>query len=439
MPGHKRNINMAADSGSFGDAISSMYSIDITEIDGFDNLHDAKDLIQDAQNRAAKLYKSDETHFLVNGATCGILAAVAAVSEKGKRIIVARNCHNSVYNAIEINNLTPVYVYPDMLSDCGIGSEIAGSIRKEEIEKAVIANPDACGILITSPTYDGVLSDIAGIAKIAHEYDIPLIVDEAHGALFFMEGRSAVIGTADIVINSVHKTLPALTQTALLHVNGKLVDRKKLRKYLSVYQTSSPSYVLMGSIDYAVELMEEKGKSLYREFCLRIYRLKEELSKLRNIKYISKDTLINQGAFDFDESKVLIAAINEKINGKKLYSILRDTYKLQPEMAAGDYVLLMTTLFDSDEGINRLIEALFEIDCNIESYAVNKEAENCSKNEIETEYKEILNNIGKNSPYTVFAYPPGIPIIVKNERVTEEVVSEIRNAKDKNLDIKWIG
>ena len=442
MPGHKRNIELASDDNdSFGNRLSRVYDIDITEIDGFDNLHDANDVIKDAEERAARLYKSEETHFLVNGSSCGILSAISAVSKKGQKIIVSRNCHISVYNAIEINELVPVFVYPEVVATDAISSGIAGSISTNSIEIAILNNPDACAVIITSPTYDGVLSNVSEIAKLAHEYNMPLIVDEAHGALFYIEGRSAVINGADIVINSVHKTLPSLTQTALIHINGKLVDKKRVRKYLKIYQTSSPSYILMGSIDYAIEIMEESGNKLYREFCIRTLKLKDKLTKLRNLKYIEKDMLILDSVYDFDESKILIAADNTGLSGKDIYNALIDKYKIQPEMAAGDYVLLMSTLFDTDDGIDRLVSALYEIDnkCKDEDFAKYlNELENESSTE-DKQYASIMkNNISNCSDMTVYAYPPGIPIIVAGEIITERVVSEIEKAISNKLDLKWI-
>lgn len=431
MPGHKRNI---AENDSFAGRLKNAYETDITEIDGFDNLHDAKDLIKDAEKRAADLYKSDETHFLVNGSTCGVLSAISAVCNRGDKIIMARNCHISVYNAVFLNELTPVYVYPDIIRESGL--QLTCGINKNDIEKAILENPDACGVVITSPTYDGILSDVAAISKICHEYDMPLIVDEAHGALFFMEGRSAVSCNADIVINSVHKTLPSFTQTALIHINGSIVDRNKVRKYLRIYQTSSPSYLLMGSIDYAVELMETDGRRLYRDFCVRTVKIKDELSCLKNLKLIMKDRLIKTGAFDFDESKVLISTANTKLSGKDLYNILREKYSLQPEMAAGDYVLLMTTLFDSDEGINRMISSLKVIDKLLDSEDYKILEDVSSENTDEALESEFV--INEASPYTVFVYPPGIPIIVKGETVTDNIKKEIGKAIINKLDLKLV-
>lgn len=417
MPGHKRNIS---------DFLNDAYAIDITEIDGFDNLHDAKGLIKEAEERAAKLYKSEETKFLVNGSTCGILSAISAVTKKGDKIIAARNCHKSVYNAIEINELKPIFIYPEIICD----ERISSGITVSQIEKALLENRDAKAVIITSPTYDGIVSDIASISKLVHEFDIPLIVDEAHGALFYIEGRSAVINNADIVINSLHKTLPALTSTALIHINGNLVNRDEVKKYLSIYQTSSPSYVLMASIDYAVDVMERDGNKLYMQNCIRVMKLKEALKKLRNLKLITKDELLLNGVFDFDENKVIISTVNSKITGKELSDILLNKYYLQSEMSAVTYTLLMLTVMDSDEGIERLINALYEID---DSVAGNKESKQniCVDNSLEK-------LIGKKSDKTVYVYPPGIPIIVCGETVTEDIVKEINENIKAGLDVKGL-
>jgi len=463
MPGHKRNTGLLEavlsdlnGEESFADRLRGAYSIDITEIDEFDNLHDAENLIKDAENAAAKLFRSEETHFLVNGSSCGILSAVAGVCSKdikNQKIIVARNCHISVYNAIELNGLTPVYVYPKVIAESEICGGLTGSIKASDIEKVILDNQDACAVLITSPTYDGIISDVAGIARVAHEFGIPLIVDEAHGALFFMEGRSAVEYGADIVINSVHKTLPAMTQTALIHLNGNIISKEAIRKYLRIYQTSSPSYVLMGSIDYAVWILEEKGKALYRDFCVRTYRLKEALSALKAIHYISKDELILNEAFDFDESKVLISSGSSGLSGKDIYNLLREKYKLQPEMAAGDYVLLMTTIADTDEGINRLIEALINIDETclnknrekeadsilLKSKERNDNAENTAFPGREYQALEIIKQkIGTKSETTIYAYPPGIPIVVCGEELTHDIYHKIKDAVDKKLTVKGL-
>lgn len=210
MPGHKRNLDLMDG--------TSPYRIDITEIDGFDDLHHAEGILKEAQERAAEVYHADETHFLVNGSTVGILSAILGTTEKGDSILVARNCHKSVYHAIYLNELDPVYLYPKFDTELGLSTEIDA----EDVQKALEEHPKIRAVMIVSPTYDGVVSDIEKIAEIVHEAGCLLIVDEAHGAHFGFDPyfpESANMYGADLVINSLHKTLPALTQTALLHVN----------------------------------------------------------------------------------------------------------------------------------------------------------------------------------------------------------------------------
>ena len=207
MPGHKRNPL----------PFPEVYGIDITEIDGFDNLHHAEGILKEAQQRAADLYGSAHCYYLVNGSTCGILASICAAVKKRGRILAARNSHKAVYHALFLSELTAEYLYP-AVTECGI----QGQITPRQVEDALKKDPETSAVVITSPTYEGVISDIEGIAKVAHVHGIPLIVDSAHGAHLGFGGefpQNAVRLGADAVIESLHKTLPSFTQTALLHLN----------------------------------------------------------------------------------------------------------------------------------------------------------------------------------------------------------------------------
>ena len=419
MPGHKRNEKM------FGTRLP--YGIDITEINGFDDLHHAETLIKDQEERAAHLYKAEETHFLVNGSTVGILSAILGVTNRGDKILVARNCHKSVYNAMELNGLRPIYIYPEYEKDLQINGEVSG----EKIEILLNENPDVKAVMIVSPTYDGVLSDVEKIAQIVHKRGIPLIVDEAHGAHFgfhpYFPENSNVKG-ADIVIHSVHKTLPSLTQTALIHINGEIVDREKVRKYLHMLQSSSPSYILMASIDRCMELLESEGDTLFELYAQRIDVLRTELQGLKHLEILQTE--------QFDRSKFLISVKKTGITSKKLADILLHTYHLQMEMTGGTYVLAMTALGDTKEGFERLKRALFEIDQSLsdekqEDYLpvelpklplvyTNEEIERkkCGNEEL------ILwkASIGRISTEYAYVYPPGIPLIVPGEQITQEAI-----------------
>lgn len=265
MPGHKRQLGL----------FENPYQIDITEIDGFDDLHhpETDGILVRAEERAAKVYGAEETHFLVNGSTAGILSAVSGCTSRGGKLLMARNCHRSVYHGVELRALHPVYLYPQQIENLGIN----GAILPEDVEKALEKERDIQAVIITSPTYDGVCSDVRNIAEICHRFEKPLLVDQAHGAHFpFSEyfPEDALWAGADVVIHSVHKTLPSMTQTALLHLQGSLANREQVRHYLSVYQSSSPSYVLMASIDACMELLEQDGKELFAEHEreLRVFR-----------------------------------------------------------------------------------------------------------------------------------------------------------------------
>ena len=232
MPGHKRNP--LAVEGDFP------VERDITEIDGFDNLHHAEDILKRAQEDTARLYGVLESFYSINGSSGAILAAVSAAVDKGGQILVARNCHKAVYHAIYLRELSATYIYPHEDPKLGIN----GGISPGRVEMYLAENPDIQAVLITSPTYDGIVSDVARIAEIAHHYGVPLIVDEAHGAHFrfsdYFPVSAAQLG-ADVVINSVHKTLPCLTQTGVLHLCSDRVSRQKLKRILGIYQSSSPS------------------------------------------------------------------------------------------------------------------------------------------------------------------------------------------------------
>ncbi|MDO5136501.1 MAG: aminotransferase class I/II-fold pyridoxal phosphate-dependent enzyme, partial [Eubacteriales bacterium] len=240
MPGHKRNPSCV--DGEF------LFERDITEISGFDDLHHPEGLLRDSMERLSDLYGTKESFFCVNGSTGALLSAISAGIQKGGRFLVARNCHKSVYHAIYLRDLSPIYLYPQTDPDLGIN----GGISPSHVEKCLEENKGIQGIMITSPTYDGVVSDIEAIAKLAHKYGIPLIVDEAHGPHFRFSPyfpTSAVDLGADVVVQSFHKTLPSLTQTAVLHLCSDRVDREKIKRFLGMYQTSSPSYLLMASLD----------------------------------------------------------------------------------------------------------------------------------------------------------------------------------------------
>ncbi|WP_167957242.1 aminotransferase class I/II-fold pyridoxal phosphate-dependent enzyme [Anaerosporobacter faecicola] len=443
MPGHKRNLELMGK--------MDPYSIDITEIDGFDNLHDAQEILKEQMEEAAKLYGSMHTHYLINGSTSGLLVAIAACTKKGDTVLVARNCHKAVYHGIFLQELVPIYLYPNVDEKYGIQREITPEQVKEQLEK----NPEIKMVLLTSPTYEGVVSDIAAIADVVHAYHIPLVVDEAHGAhLGFHSAfpNNSVACGADLVIHSVHKTLPAFTQTALLHSNGELVDYDKVKMYLQIFQTSSPSYVLMAGISNCLRLVREQGMSLFDRYVERLTWFYQQCEKLEALQVYMpwKEQRTNQ-PYAFDPSKIVIFTQYSELTGVELYDLLLHKYQIQCEMVSKNYVLAMTSIADTEEGFHRLVKALFAIDesltkkgsrseINTDSlfYVTNLmlvrtpyEAYNLKRESI-----SLDQSVGRVAGEQIYLYPPGIPLIVPGEQITEEVITTIQEYQAAGLQIK---
>ncbi len=449
MPGHKRRI---APQG-----MEEICRMDITEVDGFDNLHDARGILKEAQEFAAALYGAEETRFCVNGSTGAILAAISAVCSPGGRILIARNCHKSVYHAIEINGLTASYIYPQSSRRY----TVCEGIYPQDIDKEWIKHPDIQAIVITSPTYEGVVSDIGGICRAAHSRGIPVIVDEAHGAHFPFSAyfpQSALQCGADIVIHSVHKTLPAMTQTALLHVNGDLVDRERLRRMLTIYQSSSPSYILMGSIDACMHLLQEEGEALFEGYTDRLEMLRRDLSACSRIHLLSREDLDPERSIDLDRSKIVLFAGAGR--GEALYQRLRKEYGLQFEMAAPDFALAMTSPADDEAGFARLREAVLQLDREAgqiqdrgreEVLVSGNDAAGQSQMprpeqilpswqavRMKKENKRPTEAAGRIAAGYIYLYPPGIPLLVPGERISEETLARIFAWRRAGLEITGI-
>lgn len=470
MPGHKRREITDGIPGGFPDP----YGIDITEIDGFDNLHHAEGILKDAMDEAAAIYGTDRSWYLVNGSTCGILSAVFAATENGGKILTARNCHKAVYHAICLNRLEAEYLYPEEITEFGIN----GGIRAEDVRKALEKDAMRCAgnsgdvrgkitkiqaVLITSPTYEGVVSDIRVIADVAHEYGIPLIVDEAHGAhLEYADQchsfpKSALEYGADIVIQSLHKTLPCFTQTAILHVKGKLVDQDRISRYLSMFQTSSPSYLFMAGMERCIRYMDGDGRNEMIRYEKRLERFMERMEGLQVLEVLDREICGKyRTVAGWDPSKIVVSTMRaEDFHGEELAETLRRKYHLEMEMTAPEYVIAMTSLMDTEEGFERLGTALLEIDGALrrrtESGRKEKAASEtpeglesklshpvrrmliCEAMDADTERTAFQDTVGKVSAEFVYLYPPGIPIIAPGEVFTDAIVEKIMAYKAAGL------
>lgn len=405
MPGHKRNKKFGI-TGS---------EIDITEIDGFDNLHYPRGVIADIEKDLEKIYKSKKSLISVNGSSMGIMSAIFAVCNRGDKIIVARNCHKSVFNACMLLELKIIYIEPDYDSTNGYYMRLS----QETADKAIRENPDAKAMIITSPTYEGFISEI--------ECDIPLIIDAAHGAHLGL-GYFPKYPSGDIVISSLHKTLLSLTQTAVINIySEKLIERVK--RFNDIFQTTSPSYVLMNSISICADYVLKSR----RDFCVFYENLCDlRLADTDNLRIMYTD----------DISKIIVSTAGTDISGNDLAEILRNKYKIEVEAYYKTYVLLMTSVADEKERLEYLKKALEEIDegliCKYEELIKKPPCPDKTmqiKIDDEGEETEIEESIGKVSNEFVYAYPPDIPIIVPNEIISTEAIRYIKDSAKNGVNI----
>ena len=455
MPGHKRRSSVGIPAETAG--------MDITEIDGFDNLHDPKEILKELQEKAAKLYGAEESFYMVNGSTGGILSAVSAALPEGGHILMARNCHKSAYHAAYLRKLKISYLYPPMLEEYGI----CDAITPEQVDEALNREQEIDAVLLVSPTYEGRVADIRAIVKEVHKRGIPLIVDEAHGAHLGFEKHFAENSCkcgADIVIHSVHKTMPALTQAALLHVNGKMVDRDLLKRFLHIYQTSSPSYLLMASIDNALNFAEQEGEKRFSLFAEKYLDMLEQLSACRHLRFLSGDKDRQ------DLGKLVISVKKTKLSGQQLYDILLQEEHLQLEMACASYCLAMFTVSDGDEACERMTKALLRLDEQLGREALGEKQEGadtecigrkmpadifftgtdsagaevpesiplCEAWDRETEMLPLEQAKGRYVGEFVNLYPPGTPLLVPGEVFSDEAGTLLDSYLKQGLNVQGV-
>lgn len=431
MPGHKRNTALSGP-GGFLEKLGA--ECDITEIAGFDNLAEASGILKELKERAARLWKSERTELLVNGSTVGILAAIHAAVPTGGTVIVARNCHKSVYNGLLLVQARPIYLMPEEDPETGI----CGEIKAEQVHKALNGHPEAALVILTSPTYEGVVSDLRAICETAHAAGVPVLVDSAHGAHFgfgeFPEG--AVECGADLVVQSLHKTLPSLTQTALLHYNEHLkktgtgcLCAAGITAAVNLFQTSSPSYLLLASIEGCIGLLEKNAEKLFADWKEALEVFARETEKLRHLKIL---TLRAGSAQRFLNDKLVVSVAGTTLSGPELMERLRKEYKIELEMSAERYCIAMTGPGDTTETLKRFAGALCEIDAGLSdmpcmeySALPTPEVVMTAAEAVRCEWEKCLiaEAEGRIAAETVFAYPPGIPLTVPGERITAEVLA----------------
>lgn len=413
MPGHKRRVPPAPGLGC--------YAFDLTEIGGADDLHDASGILAAAMERTAALYGSARCWYLVGGSTVGLLAGIRAAAPFGSEVLVARNCHKAVYHAIELGRLTAHYLTPPVVPEFGV----YGSVPPAAVAAALDAHPAVRCVILTSPTYEGVQSDLAAIAALCHARGVPLLVDEAHGAHYLPLSEpygwqgGAVAAGADLVVQSAHKTLPSLTQTAWLHLNGSLIDPAAVERQLDVFETSSPSYPLLVSLDGCTGWLQEEGSAAFAGWRARLDRFAAAARQWHNTPVLGLGPE-RRDFYGFDDGKILL-----RIGAAGAAALRKAGF--EPEMVCGPNVLAMTSPCDGEDALGRLADFLSRRDetappppragallpapgkanCTI-AEALDRPAAVCP----------MADAAGKTAAEFVWAYPPGVPLLAPGEEVT---------------------
>ena len=440
MPGHKNNKRNFKELNTIKDFL---YKFDNTEIPGLDNLHIPEGMILQGEKYAARAFNAGESYFLVNGSTSGIYAAVMGLTKPKDKIIIQRNCHRSVYTAALLGNLDVTYVNPTILDEFNI----AVSLNNNDVIRCMNENPDAKAVVFTYPTYYGTCSDIKTIIGEAHKRDMYVIVDEAHGAhLPFnknLPAPSLNLG-ADVSVTSLHKTTPAMTQTSLLNIRRGL-NSDGIKFMLRAFQSTSPSYILMASIDAARYIMEDRGEKLLDELLYNIDLFRNKISQLNTYKLLGREHIGTADINDVDITKILVKS---PIGGLALEKILRKEYKIQVEMSDLNNILLICSVGDEIEAFKKLYDSLADI---------SKKYRKVINKNIILKMPAYIKAAGINEAYyrphrivklkaavnlvsAEFAvpYPPGVPVIVPGEVITEEIIEYLDMIKSNGILINGL-
>lgn len=465
IPGHKKNCrdNIPELEALIG---SRAIACDITEIEGFDDYHEPDGIIKEAMQLAAELFEADETYFLVNGTTAGIMAAVASAAAEGESVLVSSDCHKSVTRGLILSGADPVYTSPFIDPDTGLpaGMDIC------QVEK-ILGYGGIRAVVLSNPSYYGTYSDLAEIIELAHKYNAVVIVDEAHGAhLRFMEQdilKDAMSLGADIAVQSTHKMLGSLTQSSMLHVKGERIDRKRLAYNIRMLTSTSPSYLLMASLDAVRHRMAVDGKRIWKNISEMTLKYSEKINEIEGIKCLRHFTDARGIKKTLDMGRLLISAAELGLSGYELSDMLCNEYNIDMELSDDIYAL---AVMGSATDVSQLEELLSALE-SISAGAVASQEQGMSMRKAECNNKYIngmsaaaaaadINHIcyitprkavfsrhdlieaeyaaGRISAEEIAVYPPGIPFVVPGEKFTDRTIGIITELVERGVHVHGV-
>lgn len=460
MPGHKNG--KLYNKLNYFNILEKLYRTDTTEIPGTDNLHSPEGIIKESILNAEKTFESGKTYYLINGSTCGIEAAIMAMCDPKEKLIMSRDSHQSSVNACILGDIVPIYIKSkiDKYTNIQRGNSF------EDVKNAIDENKDARVLFLTYPTYYGITFELEKMINYAHSKGIIVIIDEAHGAHLGLSEKlpkTALQCGADIVIQSTHKTLPAFTQSSMMHIskaaieNGS-VDTDRIEKMLKMTETSSPSYILMQSLEIAVEIYNRYGKELMEELIKNIDEFKRRIEKIKE-NYKTKNLLNNRNLEFFniynenDLTKIFVSSLEVGLTGYEFEEILREEHKIQVELSNYSGVLLITTIGNEKEDFEKMENALVEIYEKslfeekekiepvdypydiIPEMIVSPRTAFYSRNKKNVKIEDAVGMIcGEN----IVPYPPGVCMIAAGEKIPQEIMDYLKYCKHKGMEITGV-
>ena len=445
IPGHKKGKGIAPEFREFiGD---NALSIDLINIGPLDDLHQPKGIIKEAQDLAAEAFGADHTFFSVQGTSGAIMAMIMSVCGPGDKIIVPRNVHKSVMSAIVFSGAIPIFIHPEIDEHLGISH----GITTDSLIRALEEYPDAKAVLVINPTYFGISADLKTIVEIAHSYDIPVLVDEAHGVhIHFHDDLplSAMQAGADMAATSVHKLGGSMTQSSILNVKGNRVSYKRVQSVLSMLTTTSTSYLLLASLDVARKELAISGKELLHRTIQLANSIRKRINELDHIYCVGDEILEKDAAFDYDPTKLIISVKDLGLSGFDVEMWLRENYNIEVEMSDLYNILCLITPGDSEEEANILVSALAAL-CKERALLAAKINTQVLLPEIpilavsprdafysETELVPFDDSEGRIIAEFIMVYPPGIPIFIPGEIISEENLVYIKKNRDAGLPVQ---
>ncbi|MGE7219519.1 aminotransferase class I/II-fold pyridoxal phosphate-dependent enzyme [Priestia koreensis] len=437
VPGHKNGAVFSHKEDHF---FKSILPIDVTELTGLDDLHDPSEAIEEAESLAASLYEVKHTFFLVNGSTVGNLAAILATCSEGDKVLVQRDSHKSIINGLKLSNADPIFLAPEVDESISLTLGVPSEIVCEAIKQ----HPTAKALILTNPNYYGVSRDLREVVRVAHGYNIPVIVDEAHGAHFAVGHPfpiSAIQAGADIVIHSAHKTLPAMTMGSYLHIQGDLISKEQIGKYLSILQSSSPSYPIMASLDIARAYLHEMAQNDRKALLVKqLFHFREQLSNIDGLTVVEYE----DKRVDIDLLKITV--MPSFCTGYEFQQKLEEV-GIYTELATTQHVLFVLPLaaeFRWEETIKKIEEIVGLYQQHPPYFSSPRLSFKFSSSQLGISYKKqsILTKtnlplkmaVGRVAAESVIPYPPGIPVLMEGEIITNdhiEYIEEILNTEVK--------